>query len=100
MEDDMGMRGVRQEGSLVQGFAADPAAVGEYTVGTSDAIDVTGRVAIRWSSKDGSTLVTRVLNDNATGLTALSGVDVLDDGVTGIDFTAASGTPVVEYELM
>jgi hypothetical protein len=88
-------------GFRVQGFAANPGACGEYVVGTSDPIDVTGYTAIRWVSQDGETPVTRVLNENTTGLTALTGVDVLHPNVVTIDFTdPAAGTPTVEYELM
>lgn len=88
-----------KDGHTIQGFSPNVTLCGEYTIGTSSAIDVTGRTAVRWSSQDGTTSVCRVLNSNSTGLTGLAGLDVLNSGITSVDFTGTAAT-VVEYELM
>jgi len=83
--------------TLIQGRCPDPASVGEYTIGTSNPIDVTGRLAFFWNSKSG-TRVCRKLNNNSVGITATSGSHVLSGDITSIVFTGTAGN-VVEWEL-
>jgi hypothetical protein len=91
---------IKEAGSTpIQGFAPDPTTANEFIIGTSAAIDTTTWMAMRWSSKDGFTPVTRKLNGNASGTTGLAGVDILRADVIAVTFTGTAGT-VVEYELM
>jgi hypothetical protein len=83
--------------TLIQGRCPDPSSVGEFTIGTSSAIDVTGRLAIFWNSKSG-TNICRKLNSNSVGITGTSGSHVLSGDITSITFTGTAGN-VVEWEL-
>lgn len=83
----------------IQGFAPNPTLSQEFTIGTDTTIDVTGWVAVRWNSQDGSSLVKCLLNDNTVGRTLVDDVFVVTPAVTAISFTGTAGV-VVEVEGM
>lgn len=81
----------------IQGFAADPAKSQIFTIGTDTSIDVQGWEAIRWATTGDP--VTRILNENAVGLTAESAIDVVGNSLFSISFTGTAGD-IVQVEGM